>query len=170
MAFLDTAQTRARLQALSELEERLSFRIARLSKLLDNNASRMLTGSRLNLTSHRILMVLSIFKETSAADLARLMVIDRAQVSRSVAELIDFGMLTDRPDPTNKRRKLLQLTDAGQDELDSVAAQFTARQQVFEDLLSPEELSGLIGAIDKLSRHLAQEMNHPEAMPAAKEK
>ncbi|WP_112322068.1 MarR family winged helix-turn-helix transcriptional regulator [Oceanibium sediminis] len=169
MDFIDTKQTRDRLLALSQLEERLSFRISRLSKLVDNDASRYLAGSSLNLTSYRILMVLSIFRETSAADLARLMVIDRAQVSRSVAEMMKQGFLADRGDPTNKRRKLLQLTEKGQAALDRAQPHFAQRQKQFQDLLSAEEFSGLTSAIDKLSRLLAQLLEHPEALPSAEQ-
>ena len=165
MVFLDADQVRARLEALSEMEERLSFRITRLSKLLDSHATRQLAGSRLNLTAYRIVMVLNIFKETSAADLARLMVIDRAQVSRSVSELIALGLLTERPDPTNKRRKLLRLTEEGQAELDLVAPHLIRRQKMFNTLLTDDEMAGLSSAIDKLSRYLARELNHPDALP-----
>ncbi|MDT0683564.1 winged helix DNA-binding protein [Roseicyclus sp. F158] len=163
--YLDADATRERLRALSELETRLSFRVSRLSKLLDNHATRELAGKPLNLTGYRILMVLKIFRETSAAELSRLMVIDRAQVSRSVAELTGAGFLVERSDPTNKRRKLLRLSDKGKRELGSVRSKFEARQSLFEELLTEREMEGLYAAIDKLSRHLAREMDHPEALP-----
>ena len=168
MTLLDTDAARARLEALSRLEERLSFRISRMSKLLDTHTSRQLAGSGLNLTAYRILMVLSLFRETSAADLSRLMVIDRAQISRSVAELVADGLLQDRPDPSSRRRKLLRLTAAGETALSAVAPGIAERQTVLQDILGPDELAGLVAAIDKISRHLAQELDQPEAMPSGR--
>ena len=166
MPQIDSDTARARFEALTRLEERLTFRISRMSKLLDTHTSRQLAGSGLNLTAYRILMVLSLFKETSAADLSRLMVIDRAQISRSVAEMIAGGLLQERPDPASKRRKLLSLTDAGERALSVVAPGIASRQKDLQDGLEPQELAGLVAAIDKISRHLAQELDQPEAMPS----
>ncbi len=151
--------------ALAQLEEHLSFRLSRLNKLLDMHATRNLTQSDLNLTDYRILLVLSLFGETSAADLSRLMVIDRAQISRSVGALIRAGHLLERGDPRSRRRKLLSLSKMGQAALAREKPFFETRQKMFEDILSPQELEGLMAAIDKLSRHMAGALDHPEAIP-----
>ena len=113
--FVESEEARNRLEALAHLETHLSFRISRLSKLLDNQAARLLTGSGLTLTGYRILFVLSIFRETTAADLSRLMVMDRAQISRAVSGLIGEGSISNRPDPTNRRKRLLRVTESGRD-------------------------------------------------------
>ena len=166
--YVDADDARHRLAALAELERHLSFRISRLSKLLDNQATRLLGESRLTLTGYRILLVLSIFRETTAADLSRLMVIDRAQVSRAVAELVREGFVSDRPDPTNRRKRLLRVAGKGGEELDKVRPGFRNRQVRLETLLTEGELRGLTAAIDRLSRQLARELNHPEAEPASR--
>lgn len=164
---VDFETTRARLAAMAQLEEHLSFRISRLNKLLDNHSAKNLSHPDLNLTDYRILLVLDIFHEVSAADLSRLMVIDRAQISRSVAALRKGNFLVEREDPRHKRRKLLSLTAKGCTALEGEKAFFAQRQALFHDILSPEELAGLTGAIDKLSRHLAQDLEYPQAIPTS---
>lgn len=157
----------ARRAALVQLEKHLSFRLSRLNKLLDMHSARNLQQQDLNLTDYRILLVLSLLGETSAADLSRLMVIDRAQISRSVGALIRGGYLLERGDPRSRRRKLLSLSKAGQKALAQERPFFENRQKMFEEILSPQELQGLMGAIDKLSRHMADALDHPEALPLA---
>ena len=165
--FVESEEARNRLEALAHLETHLSFRISRLSKLLDNQAARLLTGSGLTLTGYRILFVLSIFRETTAADLSRLMVMDRAQISRAVSGLIGEGSISNRPDPTNRRKRLLRVTESGETRLDGVRQRFRERQQLLESLLAEDELGGLSTAIDRLSRHLARVLDHPEAGPVS---
>ncbi|MSU91294.1 MarR family transcriptional regulator [Rhodobacteraceae bacterium 2CG4] len=168
MAFLDDPERmQHRLAALAELERRLSFRISRLSKLLDSHAAKQLAPHELGLTWYRILMVLSIFGQTTAADLSRLMVIDRAQISRAVSDLLARGLLAQQTDPNNRRKKLLNLTPAGRAILSEVQPMLESRQKVFADLLDEDELMALRSAIDKISRHLALELEQPEAAPAS---
>ncbi len=155
-----------RLAHLAELEKQLTFRLSRLSKLLDIHAARQLDGSRLNLTWYRILMVLDIFEETTAADLGRLMVMDRAQLSRASADMLAAGLLHSRGDPTSRRRKLLSLTDAGRAELARFRPVFDRRQARLEAALEPAELAGLTAAVDKLSVFLADELELQDATPS----
>lgn len=154
-----------RLAQLAELEKQLTFRLSRLSKLLDIHAARQLDGSRLNLTWYRILMVLGIFEETTAADLGRLMVMDRAQLSRAAADMLAAGLLQSRGDPASRRRKLLSLTEAGRAELARFKPVYDRRQRRLEAELQPEELAGLTAAVDKISAFLAQELELYDATP-----
>ncbi len=165
MTTLTAEQMSTRLDHLAELETHLSFRISRLSKLLDTHSAAQLTGTGLNLTWYRILLVLQIFKETTAADLSRLMVLDRAQISRAAADLIAAGYVVARPDPSSKRKKLLSLTDSGHLAVNGALGRFQDRQAVLEAQLSAEDLRGLSESIDKLSEYLAQDLNAPEAAP-----
>ena len=164
--YLDSETTRQRLDALPLMERRLTFRISRLSKLLDIHATRVLSGSGLNLTGYRLLMVLGTFKETIAADLSRLMVIDRAQISRALTEMIRTGYIAERADPTSQRKTLLCLTDAGKAKVEPLRDAFESREQALFALLGADQRNALLTAIDTLSRHLAQDLNQPEAAPS----
>lgn len=157
MPFLDSEQLRKRLDAMSKLEEKLSFRLARLVKLMEADAVRTLGDAPLSLTSYRILMSVELFEETSAADLGHVLLFDRAQISRSVRDLMERGFLIARPDPTSKRRKLLRLSPNGQALLDSVKPAFARRQAGFMAVLGEAEAANLGAAIAKLTQHLAQD-------------
>lgn len=164
---LTPQQMAQRLHNLGELEKQLTFRISRLSKLLDNHAAGTLAGTGLNLTWYRILLVLKIFGKTTAADLSRLMVIDRAQISRAMSDMIERGLVTSSPDPTSKRKKLLCLTDRGKRTMESVWPLFRERQRVLEEQINESEKAGLSASIDKLSAYLAEELELPEAIPTS---
>lgn len=164
---LDTEQMRRRLVGLEALERRLSFRMSRTAKLLDQHASRQLEDVPLNLTGYRILMVLSVMGETTAADLSRLMVVDRAHISRAVGELVASGTLRQRPDPASRRNKLLSLTDAGNALMDAVRPRYEARQDQLCAVLSDHEIDVLFAVLDKLSRQLAVELEQPDATPVS---
>lgn len=166
--YLDSETTRARLDALSRLERRLTFRIARLSKLLDIHATHILAGSELNLTGYRLLMVLETFDQTTAADLSRLMVIDRAQISRALAQMIQNNLIAERQDPGNQRRKLLTLTDAGRAKVEMLRPAFEEREATLFSLMNTQERTALLSAIDTLSRHLATTLDQPDAAPSGK--
>lgn len=162
---IESEQAQHRLAALTELEGHLSFRIARLSKLMDNLTSQQLSQTGLNLTWYRILMVLGIFGETTAADLSRLMVVDRAQISRATADLVDEGFVHSRPDPKNRRKKLLRLSEKAQTLMAKTQPMVEVRQGLIFAILTDEERNGLVAAIDKLSRHLAAELENSVASP-----
>lgn len=163
---LNANEISERLRALAELEKRLSFRLTRLSKLLDGHAARQLARVNLNLTWYRILMVVDLFREITAADVSKLTVIDRAQISRAAADLIRKGYLETKPAPDSKRKKLLKLTKKGVAVLEATRPLFMERQNTFTTLLSEEELRCLNSAIDKLSAYFARELDQPEAAPS----
>ncbi|MFY1709415.1 MarR family winged helix-turn-helix transcriptional regulator [Tritonibacter scottomollicae] len=156
MPFLDAEQLKKRLDAMSKLEEKLSFRIARLAKLMETHAVRTLGEAPLSLTGYRIMMSVELFEETSAADLGHVLLIDRAQISRSVRDLMEQGFLLTRPDPGSKRRKLLRLSEEGQALLETVKPAFARRQEGFISALEETEAVALNDAIATLTSHLAQ--------------
>lgn len=158
-------EPKIRREKLAELETHLTFRISRLGKLLDIHSASLLKDSGLNLTAYRILLVLSVFRQTTAADLSRLMVLDRAQISRTVAELVASGHLGTRPDPGSKRRRLLSLTPKGRSAVDGVRGRFEDRQALLEARASARDLRGFSTALDQLSAYLADELDLPEATP-----
>jgi len=72
-----------------------------------------LSDSPFTLGEARILYELATSDDLSAADLTRLLDIDKAQLSRILARFRQQGLLETRADPGNARRRLLLLTVAG---------------------------------------------------------
>lgn len=151
---LSTEPLLRRVARLDQLNANLTFRIARLAKLLEVEGTERLDGSGINLSAYRIMLVVEIFEELSVSDISRLITLDRAQVSRAASELIEKGLLEARADQRSKRKKLLALTAAGRAQQQTLKARFTARQQEIETLLGDETLSSLWHAIDQITGYL----------------
>ena len=150
-----------RLRKIEELNAHLTFRISRMSKLLEVEGAQRLAGSGVNLTGYRMLLVIEIFEQISVSDLSKIMVIDRAQVSRAATDMIERGYLETRADKVSKRKKLLTLSDDGRAWFGAIKARFADRHEALEGLLAKNELKGLWGAIDKITDHLVANIETP---------
>ena len=151
---LSTRALKEHIQRLDVLNANLTFRISRLSKVLEVEGAQRIAGSGINLTGYRMMMVIGVFGEISVSDLSKLTVIDRAQVSRAATELIDRGLLEARADANSRRKKLLALTQTGQAKLADLNNTFADRQTDIEAMLDQAELEGLTSAIEKISAYL----------------
>ncbi len=58
----------------------------------------------------------------TAGDLARLLVLDKSNASRTVAALLEAGLVEARADPADRRRRLLALTPAGRRKMGEIHA------------------------------------------------
>lgn len=143
-----------RLRHVQDLDGNLTFQLSRVAKLLENQATALLTDTELNLTAYRLLRIVSIFEAITISDLARLMVIDRAQISRAAAELEKTGYLSTQPDPTSKRKKLLVLDEKGVAILAHLAPAFTARRERLDALIGDDKLDDLLELMNTLSDYL----------------
>jgi DNA-binding MarR family transcriptional regulator len=143
-----------KLQNLDFLSQHLTFRISRLSKLLEVEGALRLQNTGINLTSYRMMLVIAIFGEISVSELSRTMLIDRAQISRAAADLIERGYLEPRADRASKRKKLLVLSRKGKAEMRKLKPLFDVRQTELLSLLNEDETRALWSVIQKFSRYL----------------
>lgn len=148
---LTSAALESQLEKVQELESQLTFRLAVLSKLLDQQVVALLKGTPLNLTSYRILIVVNTFEEISISDISRFNAIDRAQVSRTAVDLEKSGFVSFRGDPRSKRKKLVLLTEAGRAFLDEVRPKFEARRKALEQGLGPDAHEALWKGMSRLA-------------------
>ncbi|HWR86676.1 MAG TPA: MarR family winged helix-turn-helix transcriptional regulator [Rhodoglobus sp.] len=100
----------------------------------------------------RLLAALREGDGRSVSDLAQAVGVDQPRASRLVNEAVDRGFATREPDSRDARRSVVNLTDAGRDELDRVHEH--RRSAVTEALegFTPEETATLA---DLLSRFTA---------------
>lgn len=153
---LSVKNLEAQLEKVRALESQLTFRLSLLSKLLDQQAQGFLEGEIINLTSYRILSIVSTFGTVSISDISRYCGIDRAQVSRSAVDLDRHGLVTFSEDPTSRRKKLVTLSASGQALLDQLMPRFLARNVALDTLLGPERRAALTEAITILTDHLQE--------------
>lgn len=148
---LTSNELERRLDKVRQLESRLTFRLAILSKQLDQQASELLKDTPLNLTAYRVLNVVSTFDRISISDLSRYNGIDRAQASRTVDSLHKQGFVDFADDPKSKRKKLVLLTDAGRRLFDVIHPKFLERNKMLVEKLGPEAYDGLSKGLTKLA-------------------
>lgn len=144
------------LERVRTLESRLTFRLAILSKLLDQQAQSMLDGSGVNLTGYRILNVINTLGSTSISDISRFCGIDRAQVSRNATELEGQGLVVFEDDAVSKRKKLVAISPAGNALLDKIKPAFVERNENLDELLGPDRKAALIDCINLLTEHVTR--------------
>ncbi|MGI9418462.1 MAG: MarR family winged helix-turn-helix transcriptional regulator [Geminicoccaceae bacterium] len=146
------------LDGIRRLESQLSFRLAIMQRLLDRQITRLLERHDLSLAAYRILVTIEAFGEIAAADLVRLVVVDKGLVSRCCQDLGAAGLVVSRPDPKSARRKLLRLSDAGRAKLALLKPDVDARSARLEAELDPAERAVLDRALTKITRHVADEL------------
>jgi DNA-binding MarR family transcriptional regulator/GNAT superfamily N-acetyltransferase len=79
-----------------------------------------LDGSPFTLSEARVLFELGQHTDPTAAEIARKLNIDRAQISRTLKRFVERGVLETREDPAHGRQQLLSLTEDGRGALDAL--------------------------------------------------
>lgn len=153
---MSARQLELQLARVKKLESNVTFQFGNIAKLMELDAIDHLQGSGLNLTAFRVLRTVETFKQISMADLARYMVTDNAQISRTVADLRQRGLVEVEADACNKRRKLVLLTEAGRAKLDKLNVSFLARQKAVSECLGDELCDALGECFERLRVHFAR--------------
>jgi MarR family transcriptional regulator, lower aerobic nicotinate degradation pathway regulator len=119
----------------------------------------LVTEHLAELADHRyhfsMLAALEEFGPLSQADLGRSCGLDRSDVTAAVNDLQARGLLERRPDPHDRRRNTVLITDGGRAHLVQLERQVTAAQEKFLAPLSPVERSLLITLLTRLADHHA---------------
>jgi DNA-binding MarR family transcriptional regulator len=140
------------------LEQRLPFRLAVLSRLLDRHATRTLARYNISLSTYRILLTIDAFGDISPVELTRYTVVDKAQISRQTTELLKNEWTSAVPDPNRPRRKRLRLTSQGHALMAAIMPAMNAREARFAEQLDVQVLDTLVTAIEKLTDHVAADL------------
>jgi MarR family transcriptional regulator, lower aerobic nicotinate degradation pathway regulator len=122
-------------------------------------ASHLVTDRLAALAEHRyqfsMLAALDEFGPLSQADLGRRCGLDRSDVAAAVADLHTRGMLDRRPDPHDRRRNVVQITEAGEQHLHELDQLIATAQEDLLAPLSPVERQLLVELLRRLTEHHA---------------
>jgi len=134
-----------------QLEHFLPYRLSVLSntisqKIADDYQSRY----DLSMTEWRVMAVLGRFEGLSAREVAERTAMDKVAVSRSLARLVDAGLVDRRIHDNDKRRSVLALSKAGWTMHDEVAPMAREREREVLARLDAEEQQWLTRILDKL--------------------
>ena len=141
-----------------------TYRLHKLSTLLSRQMHDELKARyRLGLAEWRTVAVLGEFGSLSLRDVSRRGAIDKAQVSRLLPGLIDRGYVVRDPDPTDRRRASLRLTDAGRKLYEEIRIIGRQRQAWLVEGLTGEERAMLVDSLDRLLARIETDPSGPFA-------
>ena len=135
-------------------EDFLSYKISVLSRILDRGVDKkLLAGLNLPLTSLRILGHLHAHGEGRVLAIARKMHLLGSQISQSMTELVNYGHVAKKPDPTDKRGTLFRLTPKGRRLYEGVLARAQAKQETVAEVIGPANYALVSDCLDRLIAH-----------------
>jgi len=147
----------------TDLPHHLPYQLVHVSQLLHLGVSRLFQARfGLGIREWRVLAILGHYGPLTASDLVGRATFDKATVSRAVAQLEKQGFVARRSHPSDARRRLIYLTEAGVDLHDQVAPISRLRRRVLESALTESEREALSVILDKLRAQL-EWLNEEEA-------
>jgi DNA-binding MarR family transcriptional regulator len=136
---------------------RFPYWFARISRALSQHLLLHVAAEfDLNLAEYRILDTLADLDSTSIRDIAADASLDKAQVTRAVADLTKRGLVVQMVDGRDRRLRVVKLTPAGRRLRDATLPFVTERQRRLEQRLTPAERRVLWKALTVLSEEAEQ--------------
>ena len=124
-----------------------------------SNQGHRLIGERMHAAGvasrayYALLTALSEVGPTSQADLGRRVGLDRSDVTAAVTDLEERGYLERTPDPADRRRNLVRITDSGAEFLAELDTEVAAAQEELLAPLSTQEREALVGMLVRVVEH-----------------
>ena len=135
-----------------ELDRFLPYRLSVLSNRLSNAIARSYESRfQLSVTEWRVIAVLGRFPGLSANEVAERTAMDKVAVSRAVARLLESGRLQRDMHDADRRRSVLELSEAGYAIFDEVVPIALGYERALLEALDPAERDTLLALLDKLS-------------------
>jgi DNA-binding MarR family transcriptional regulator len=134
-----------------ELEHFLPYRLSILSNTVSQSiATEYQDRFELSMTEWRVMTILARFPEISAREVVDRSAMDKVAVSRAVARLVNAGRVDRGIHDGDKRRSVLQLSEAGWAIHDEVAPLARAHERDLLARLDDGEQAQLNSILDKL--------------------
>jgi DNA-binding MarR family transcriptional regulator len=134
-----------------ELEHFLPYRLSILSNTVSQSiATEYQDRFELSMTEWRVMTILARFPEISAREVVDRSAMDKVAVSRAVARLVNAGRVDRGIHDGDKRRSVLQLSEAGWAIHDEVAPLARAHERELLARLDDGEQAQLNSILDKL--------------------
>ena len=142
-------------QHLEELRTTsLTMQLSALNAALNRHAAQKLRPSGLTLLEWRVLFVLDKIQPTTSTLIAEVSMIDRGQLSRTIAKMQKNGLLEAEESETDLRMKLIKMTEAGRARHNIASGAMTARRDGIRDSLSEEQNAQLLESVSAIIKHL----------------
>lgn len=143
---------------LRDVREAPSYQLAMLASLNDRKGQAEFTAAfGISLGEWRALANIFILAPVSLVELARAMMLDKGQLSRTVGKLVARRWVASRPAPDNRRTVLLALTGAGRARHAALLRFAMARNESTMSVLTKEERQQFVACLRKLRAHTEAE-------------
>jgi DNA-binding MarR family transcriptional regulator len=157
-----SANPASRLATNNLRKGRFSFWFSKIGRALSQQmALHVRRECGLNLAGYRILTMLAECNSASIRDIAADIDLDKAQVTRAIANLTKRGLTIHTVDKRDRRLRVVKLTPAGQKLFASIIPFSAARQERLERCLTTADLRVLWKALavlsDETNKMLAEE-------------
>ena len=140
------------------IRDLLSYRLSFLAGLNDRSGHAHMTETfGLTLGEWRVLGNIHDLAPLTLSDLGRAMFLDKGQLSRMVAALVERGWVRDTPSTTDRRTAALSLTVAGLRQHDRIVAYARERNAVLGGVLTGTERHQLDRILAKLATFIEAE-------------
>jgi len=117
-------------------------------------ASGFLKDKGLNVFESIILSIVYKHKSCTQDRIGEITMSDGAIVARSLKKLEEFGYVSRKPDPENGRRKLVMVTEKGEEIYDKIHQAFHASNELMFKGITEEEQSQLESILEKVFKNL----------------
>lgn len=116
-------------------------------RLIAERMAALAAGHR---SQYALLTALAEAGPTSQADLGRRIGLDRSDVTAAIAEMAGRGLVDRTPDPADRRRNLVRITDVGAEQRAVMDAEVIAAQEELLAPLSAAERRQLLAMLTRL--------------------
>ena len=139
------------------LEQLLTYRVCILAKMMDRASAAALSAYRLGVAEWRVVAQLSVVSPATVRGLAARLRVDRAEVSRAAAALVQRRLVKRERDRSDARSALFRLTESGRALAREVMPSRVALHERLMAALTPAEAETLTETVDKLTRLLERD-------------
>ncbi|WP_134682333.1 MarR family winged helix-turn-helix transcriptional regulator [Paracoccus ravus] len=98
----------------ADLSQQLSYLIARVNRMIEDDLARRLQPGGLAIEHFRILKALEQDRPLPMGELAARILVEPATLTKIIDRMISDGLVFRLPDPNDRRRVLVSLTPAGE--------------------------------------------------------
>ncbi|QGN06926.1 MarR family transcriptional regulator [Halorhabdus sp. CBA1104] len=134
--------------------EFIAWHVSLAGRALSRTIEDELSAYDLGRGEYRVLFALTEREGVTQTDLVEKHHLEKSSIARVVAQLESKGYVETRPDPEDRRRKRLYLTEAGRDLREEVTAVKDRVDSQLTDGLSPTEETRLVEYLRTVCRNL----------------
>ena len=141
-----------------DLEKALAYRVHRAARVLRLHLSRFLAHHGLDISQEQYFILFKVRSRpgSSQADLADEVLSDHPNVTRLVDSLVVRGYVERKPDPHDRRRHAVFLTDRGAELMDRLIPAVIKARRALYDGIAFDDLTVFVRVLSAIEGHATE--------------